>query len=61
MGRDRSVDIATRYGLGGLWIEPEEARDFLIPAVRSRGPAILIHWVSGLFPGVKGKAAGGWR
>ena len=60
VGRDSSVDIATRYGLGGPGIESRRGRDFPHP---SRPVLWLtrpsLQWVPGVFPG--GKASGAWR
>ena len=59
-GRDSSVSIATRYGLGGPGIESRWGRDFPHPSIPALGPTQPpIQWVPGLFPGHK--AAGAWR
>ena len=58
-GRDSSVGIATRYGLGGQGIESRWGRDFphsFRPALGPTQPPV--QWVPGL-PG--GKADGAWR
>ena len=58
-GRDSSVGIATRYGLGGPGIECRWGRDFphsSRPALEPTQPPIK--WVPNLIPG--GKAAGAW-
>jgi len=60
VGRDSSVDTATRYGLDGPGIESRWGRDSPHPsrlALRPTQPPI--QWAPVLFPG--GKAAGAWR
>ena len=60
VGRDRSVGIATPYGLDGPGIESRWGRDFLHPSRPILGPTQPpIQWALGLFPG--GKAVGAWR
>jgi hypothetical protein len=51
MGPDRSVGIATRYGLDGPGIESQWGLDFPAPS----RPALVLTVPSG------GKAAGTWR
>jgi len=55
VGRDSSVDIATRYGMGGPGIKSRWERALPHQSTPTLG---LTQWVSGLFPG--GKAAGAW-
>ena len=51
MGRDSSVDIATRYGLDCQGIESRWGRDFPRPSSPALGPTQPpIQWVPGLFP-----------
>jgi hypothetical protein len=51
-GRDRSVGIATRYGLDGSGIESSWGRDFPHPSTPAMGPAqVLVERVQGLFRG----------
>ena len=60
VGRDSSVGIATRYGLGGLRIESRWRQDFPHLSRPALGPTQPpIKWVQSLFPGRK--AAGTWR
>ena len=63
MGRDRSVDTATRYGLDGPRIEFRLGGGvFPHPFRQAVGPGPIqppAQWVPGLFPG--DKAAGAWR
>jgi hypothetical protein len=60
VGRDRTVGIATRYGLDGPGIESRWGRDFPRPSRLALGPTQPPRqWVPGLFRG--GKAAGTWR
>ena len=48
MGRNSSVDTATRYGLGDPGIESRFGRDFPQPSVRSLGPTEPpIKWAQG--------------
>ena len=51
VGRDSSVDIATRYGLDGPGIESRWGTRFSAPALGPTQPPIQC--VPGLFPGVK--------
>ena len=47
--RDRSVGIATRYGLDGTGIESRWGPDFPHPSIMTLGPTELpIQWVPGL-------------
>ena len=57
-GRDSSIGIATRYGLGGRGIESQWGARFAAPVQTGPGGPNQppIQWVAGLFPG--GKAAG---
>ena len=51
-GRDSSVGIATRYGLGGPGFESRWGRDFPHPSRAALGPTQPhIHWVGGNFRG----------
>ena len=51
-GRDGSVGIATRYGLGGPGIESRWGRDFLHPSRLALGPTQPpVQWVPGLSQG----------
>ena len=58
MGRDSSVGIATRYGLGGPGIESRWGARFSTPVQTGPGAHAqpLVQWVPGLSLG--GKAAG---
>ena len=52
MGRDSSVAIAIRYGLGGQGIESRWGRDFPQPSRPALGPTQPpIQWVPGLSRG----------
>ena len=54
MGRDSSVGMATFYGLDGPGIDLRWGQDFSHLFKPALGPTqSLIHWVHGLFPGVK--------
>ena len=57
-GRDSSVGIATRYGLGGPGIKSRCGRDFSHPSRKTRGPPNLLYNGYRVFPG--SKAAGAW-
>jgi hypothetical protein len=50
-GRDRSVGIATRYGLDDPGIESRWGRDFPHPPRPALGPVQLVQWVPGLSRG----------
>jgi hypothetical protein len=53
---DSSVDIATRYGLGGLGIESRWGRDFPHPSRPALGPKQPpVPWVPGLYRGQGGR------
>jgi hypothetical protein len=52
-GRDSSVGIATRYGLGGPGIERRWGRDFLSRPEWPWGPPSLLYNVYRVFLGVK--------
>ena len=51
LGRDSSVDIATRYWLDGLGIESRWVRDFPHPLGTDLGPPSLLYNVYRVFPG----------
>jgi len=52
MGRDSSVDIATRYGMDGQGIESRWGRDSPHPSRPALGPTQpLIQWVPGVSQG----------
>jgi hypothetical protein len=58
VGRDSSVDIATRYGLDGLGMESRWGRDFRNRPRLALGPTQPpIQWVLVLFPGAKAAGA----
>jgi hypothetical protein len=59
MGRDNSVGIASRYGLGGQGIDPGGGEIFRTRPDRPWGPPSLLYNGYQVFPG--GKAAGVWR
>ena len=59
VGRDSSVGIATRYGLGGLGIESRWGEISHTRPDRPWGPPSLLYNGYRIFPG--GKAAGAWR
>jgi len=60
VGRNSSVDIATRHGLDSPAIESRWRRDFPYPSRAAVGPAQPpIQWLPGLSRG--GKANGLWR
>jgi hypothetical protein len=60
VGRDSSVGLATRYGLGGPGIESRWGRDFPHPSRLALGPTQPpIQWIPRLFP--RDKADGAWR
>ena len=60
VSRDSSVDIATRYGLSGPWIESRRKQNFPHTSRPAMGPTQPpIQWVLGLFP--NDKAAEVWR
>jgi len=60
VGRDRSVGIATSYGLDGWGIETRWGRDIPYPSTPTLGPTQTpIQWMQGLFP--RGKTARAWR
>ena len=60
VGRDSSVGIGNRYGLGGPRIESQWGRDFPHPPRPALGTTQPpIQWVLGLFPG--DKAVEVWR
>jgi len=71
MGRDSSVNIATRYGLNGLGIESRWVRDFPHPSRLALGPnQPPTQWVPGLSRGWSGRGTAltthpiqgrGWR
>jgi hypothetical protein len=56
VGRDSSVGIATRYGLGGPGIESRRGPG---PPVPLDGVSTAVQWIPAFFPG--GKATGAWR
>ena len=59
MGRDSSIGIATRYGLGCPGIESRWGRDFPLPSTAALQPIQpLVQWVLSHF---RGKTAGSWR
>ena len=59
MGRDSSVGIATRYGLGGSGIESSRGRDFPHPSRPALGHTQSpITMGTGSFPGVKRPGCG---
>jgi hypothetical protein len=59
VGRDSSVGIATRYGLGGPRIESRWGRNFPNSSKQALGPIQPpVIWVPGL---PRGKAVGVWR
>jgi len=60
VGRDSSVGIATRYGLGGPWIETLQGARFSAPVQTGPAPppSLLYIWHR-VFPGAK--TAGAWR
>jgi hypothetical protein len=59
-GRDSAVSITTRYGLGGLGIEPRGRREISYTSTLTLGHIQpRVQWVPGLFPG--GTAAGACR
>ena len=60
MGRDSSVDIATRYGLDGLGIESRWGARFSAPVQTSPG-AHPASYTMGIGSSRGGKAAGAWR
>ena len=57
-GRDSSVGIATRYGLGGLGKESRWGEIFRTRPDRPWDPPSLLYNEYRVFPG--GKAAGAW-
>jgi len=57
--RDSSVGIATRYELGGPWIESRCGRDFPHPPDQLWGPPNLLHNRYRVLP--VGKATRAWR
>ena len=59
LGRDSSLGIATRYGLGGAGIGSRWGRDFPYPPDRPWNPTSLLHNGYRANPG--GKTAGTWR
>jgi hypothetical protein len=60
VGRDSSVDIVTRYGLGGPGIDCRWRRDFPHPSRLALGPPMApVQWVPCLFP--RGNAVGAWH
>ena len=59
MGRDRSVGIATRYGLDGLGIESRWVARISSLVLTDRDPHNLLYYGYGVFP--DGKAAVEWQ
>ena len=58
VGRDSSVDIATRYGLTAWGSNPGVGEIFRIRPNRSWGPPSLLYNGYQVFPGVKGPGRG---
>ena len=59
IGRDSSVGVATRYGLGGPGIESRWGRDVPHPSRPALGLPILLYNGYRVFSG--GKAGWSWR